>query len=66
MDNQADCEAVKTREKCKCKLVDRRVLLTGIMAPWFCASKDIAVITQLYYQVYTLIQVIALCYIMSI
>jgi hypothetical protein len=31
-------EAVKSCEKYKCKVVHRRILLTSIMAPWFCAS----------------------------
>jgi len=37
MDNQS-WEAVRSCEKYKCKVVDRTILLTSIMVPWFCAG----------------------------
>jgi len=31
-------QAVESCEKHKCKAVDRRILLTGIVVRWFCAG----------------------------
>ena len=29
---------MRSRKKYKCKVVDRRILVTSIMVPWFCAG----------------------------